>query len=93
MSHEAMGSSISSSSTSHGNGSGATGHDLDSISNETLLWKLLTTHPDFVSNVPHHWLAQESPSRLAEYILLLVYLVLCIPANLAQLLVIITFFR
>ena len=84
-----MGANSSSSNSS----SSWTANDLESISNETLLWKLLSTHPDFVSNVPHHWLAQEPPSRLAEYLLLVVYLVLCVPANIAQLLVIITFFR
>ena len=37
--------------------------DPDSIANNTLLWKLLTDHPEFVANVPQHWLDQDAPSR------------------------------
>jgi hypothetical protein len=64
------------------------------FSNGTLLTKLLNEEfPDFVSSVPEHWLAQEAPSRIAQYILFGVYLTLVVPANICQFLIIFVFLR
>jgi hypothetical protein len=38
----------------------------DGATNKTLLWKLLKDYPDFVDNVPAHWLAQEPPTRYIQ---------------------------
>jgi len=72
----------------------STFRESDPFSNRTLLTKLLNEDfPDFVSNVPEHWLAQEAPSRMAQYILLAVYLTLVVPANICQFLIIFVFLR
>jgi hypothetical protein len=67
--------------------------DLEPYPNGTLLWKLHINHPDFIPNVPGHWLAQDAPTRFLEYVLLSVYLILCVPANICQFLVILVFLR
>jgi hypothetical protein len=72
----------------------STFEESDPFSNGTLLMKLLNEDfPDFVSSVPEHWLAQEAPSRMAQYILLTVYLILVVPANICQFLIIFVFLR
>ena len=54
---------------------------------------LLENSPNYIQAVPVHWLEQEQPSPDVQFYIALAFLVICIPGNISQLLVIIVYTR
>jgi hypothetical protein len=65
----------------------------NSSAGKSLLDKLSKTFPEYISKVPEFWLDQEIPTPIEELIMNVCYLVLCLPANVCQILILSAFFR
>ena len=61
--------------------------------NDTLRTFLLDRVPDYIQNVPDHWLDEHVLSINIQVYVAMVFLVICIPGNLGHLLVFIAYTR
>ena len=61
--------------------------------NDTLRTFLLDRVPDYIQNVPDHWLDEHVLSINIQVYVAMVFLVICIPGNLGHLLVFIAYAR
>ena len=57
------------------------------FSNNTLRTYLLERDPEYIDNVPHHWLEQSLPAFNVQVIVATMLLIICIPGNIGQILV------
>ena len=56
-------------------------------SNNTPRTYLLERDPEYIDNVPHHWLEQSLPAFNVQVIVATMFLLICIPGNIGQILV------
>ena len=61
--------------------------------NDTLRTFLLDRVPEYIENVPYHWLDEHVLSINIQVYVAMVFLVICIPGNLGHLLVFIAYTR
>ena len=61
--------------------------------NKTLRLFLTETIPEYIEDVPQHWLEQESPFYCIQVVVAIVFLLICIPGNIGQLLVFVAYSR
>ena len=61
--------------------------------NKTLRVFLTETIPEYIEDVPQHWLEQESPFYCIQVLVAIVFLLICIPGNIGQTLVFIAYSR
>ena len=61
--------------------------------NNSLLEFLYQTQPAYVDVVPHFWLTQEQPDPSVQLYFSIFFLIICIPGNISQLLVLAAYFR
>ena len=57
------------------------------IVTETLYTFLNKTYPEFLDVVPCHWLEQHGPTANVELFISIAFLIICVPGNVSQLLV------
>ena len=61
--------------------------------NKTLRVFLTETIPEYIEDVPQHWLEQEPPFYCIQVLVAIVFLLICIPGNIGQILVFIAYSR
>ena len=61
--------------------------------NSCLLAYLLETAPDFIQASPRHWLFEDTPSHHGRIIVAVVLLIICLPANITQILIFLSYGR
>ena len=61
--------------------------------NKTLRVFLTETIPEYIDDVPQHWLEQDSPFYCIQVLVAIVFLLVCIPGNIGQTLVFIAYSR
>ena len=62
-------------------------------SNNSLFAFLLSTAPQYIEMVPNHWLKQDMPSYNVQTIVAILFLAICIPANIGQILIFVAYGR
>jgi hypothetical protein len=62
-------------------------------SNNSLIAFLLSTAPQYIEVVPNHWLKQDLPSYNVQTIVAILFLAICIPANIGQILIFVAYGR
>jgi hypothetical protein len=65
----------------------------EETANDTLRFFLLERMPEYIDNVPTHWLEEHILSPDVQLYVAMIFLVICIPANLGQILVFIAYAR
>ena len=61
--------------------------------NITLRHFLLETVPEYIDNVPTHWLEAHPLSHNVQICIAVMFLMICIPGNLGHLLIFTTYYR
>ena len=62
-------------------------------SNKSLLAFLNENAPDYVMVVPEHWLTQAAPRPDVQIYIGISFLLICVPGNISQLLVLLAYYR
>ena len=65
----------------------------DAFDNRTLRDFLEETVPDYIGNVPPHWLESHMLSPEIQIYVAIIFIIICVPGNFGQILVFIAFFR
>ena len=65
----------------------------EEAANDTLRSFLLERVPEYIDNVPNHWLEEHILSPDIQLYVAMIFLVICIPGNLGQILVFIAYSR
>ena len=63
------------------------------IANNSLYAFLKKTEPEFITVVPEHWLNEEKPVRGVQFWFAVLFLIVCIPGSISQLLVFLAYSR
>ena len=61
--------------------------------NATLRTYFLQRVPEYIKVVPNHWLEQDQPLPDVQFYVAVTFLIICIPANISELLVILAYVR
>ena len=65
----------------------------DGLDNRTLRDFLEETVPDYIGNVPPHWLESHMLSPEIQIYVAIIFIIICVPGNFGQILVFIAYFR
>ena len=66
---------------------------IDETVNITLRQFLLETVPEYIDNVPNHWLESHPLSHNVQICIAVMFLMICIPGNLGHILVFTAYYR
>ena len=61
--------------------------------NNTLFSFLLNTAPNYIEMVPYNWLQQDQPSYNIQTFVAILFLIICVPANIGQILIFVAYGR
>ena len=65
----------------------------DGLDNRTLRDFLEKTVPDYIGNVPPHWLESHMRSPEIQIYVAIIFIIICVPGNFGQILVFIAYAR
>ena len=75
------------------NGTVGNNNSQDNGINRTFREFLSARADDYIGEVPSHWLDQEQPSQTTLLVISIAFLIICIPGNISQILVIAAYAR